>query len=71
MRHMSRMAKAEKFPIKLVLGITKETDDALADWRRQQPDLPSRSEAIRRLIELGLQAAQERPADKAKGSAAQ
>lgn len=24
------------------------------DWRRQQPDLPSRAEAIRRLVELGL-----------------
>jgi hypothetical protein len=24
------------------------------DWRRQQPDLPSRTEAIRRLVELGL-----------------
>ena len=27
---------------------------ALDEWRRQQPDLPSRSEAIRRLIEAGL-----------------
>jgi hypothetical protein len=25
------------------------------DWRRAQDDLPSRSEAIRRLIELGLE----------------
>ena len=24
------------------------------DWRRKQPDLPSRAEAIRRLVELGL-----------------
>jgi hypothetical protein len=24
------------------------------DWRRQQPDLPNISEAIRRLVELGL-----------------
>jgi hypothetical protein len=24
------------------------------DWRRQQPDLPSRSEAIRRLIDAAL-----------------
>ena len=23
-------------------------------WRRQQPDLPTRQEAIRRLVELGL-----------------
>lgn len=28
---------------------------AIDDWRRQQPDLPSRAEAIRRLVELGLQ----------------
>jgi hypothetical protein len=26
------------------------------DWRRQQPDLPNISEAIRRLVELGLKA---------------
>ena len=38
------------------------------DWRRKQPELPSRSEALRRLIELGLQVAQQ-PQDKAKGSA--
>ncbi len=24
------------------------------EWRRQQPDLPTRAEAIRRLIDLGL-----------------
>jgi hypothetical protein len=29
----------------------------LDDWRRNQPDLPTRPEAIRRLIELGLKAA--------------
>ena len=27
------------------------------NWRRQQPELPSRAEAIRRLIEAGLRAA--------------
>jgi hypothetical protein len=26
------------------------------DWRRKQPDLPSRTEAIRRLIERGVKA---------------
>lgn len=26
------------------------------DWRRKQPDLPSRAEAIRRLVEIGLKA---------------
>jgi len=28
--------------------------EILDDWRRKQPDLPSRAEAIRRLVELGL-----------------
>jgi metal-responsive CopG/Arc/MetJ family transcriptional regulator len=31
------------------------------EWRRRQPDLPSRSEAIRRLIEAGLNAASNDP----------
>jgi hypothetical protein len=29
---------------------------ALDNWRREQTDLPSRPEAIRRLIEVGLRA---------------
>jgi hypothetical protein len=29
---------------------------AIDDWRREQPDLPSRPQAIRYLVELGLQA---------------
>jgi hypothetical protein len=29
---------------------------AIDAWRRSQPDLPNRSEAIRRLVELGLKA---------------
>ena len=27
---------------------------AIDDWRRKQPDLPSRAEAIRRLVEQAL-----------------
>jgi hypothetical protein len=29
---------------------------ALDDWRRKQPDIPTRSEAIRRLLEQALKA---------------
>lgn len=29
---------------------------ALDDWRRKQSDLPSRAEAIRRLVEIGIKA---------------
>lgn len=28
--------------------------EAIDAWRREQPDLPSRAEAIRRLVERGL-----------------
>ena len=31
-----------------------ETLQKVDEWRRKQPDLPSRPEAIRRLVELGL-----------------
>ena len=31
-----------------------DLSEVLDDWRRQQEDLPSRAEAIRRLVELGL-----------------
>jgi hypothetical protein len=27
------------------------------DWRRKEPDIPSRAEAIRRLVEIGLRGA--------------
>lgn len=29
------------------------------DWRRGQDDIPARAEAVRRLIELGLEAARQ------------
>jgi hypothetical protein len=29
---------------------------AIDEWHRKQPDLPSRSDAIRRLVEIGLKA---------------
>jgi hypothetical protein len=29
---------------------------AVDEWRRKQPDIPGRAEAIRRLVELGLKA---------------
>lgn len=37
---------------------------AVDTWRRQQENLPSRGEAIRRLIELGLEAAKPEAAEK-------
>jgi hypothetical protein len=36
--------------------MSSEEVAAIDEWRRKHPNLPSRSEAIRRLIELGLKA---------------
>lgn len=36
------------------MRVTEEFVKKLDDWRRKQPDLPSRAEAIRRLVEAGL-----------------
>jgi hypothetical protein len=42
------------YPIKKIIGFSREMLATIDKWRRRQPDLPDRSEAIRRLIELGL-----------------
>jgi hypothetical protein len=44
--------KAERFEMRVPASFLKVVDD----WRRKQADLPSRAEAIRRLVELGLKA---------------
>ncbi|WP_428672020.1 hypothetical protein [Reyranella sp.] len=38
------------------IGMRWQASDlaAIDEWRRLQPELPSRTEAIRRLVELGL-----------------
>lgn len=40
--------------IRLQMVIAPSQVAAIDAWRKDQPDLPSRSEAIRRLVELGL-----------------
>jgi hypothetical protein len=36
------------------MRVSKSFLETLDNWRRQQPDLPARAEAIRRLVEIGL-----------------
>jgi len=36
------------------MRVTEKWLATIDNWRRQQPDLPSRAEAIRRLVEKGL-----------------
>jgi hypothetical protein len=50
---MQSESRDQRVPIMLTASELRTVDD----WRRHQPDLPSRSEAIRRLIEAGLKAA--------------
>jgi metal-responsive CopG/Arc/MetJ family transcriptional regulator len=44
--------KAERFEMR----VTKSFLQSIDDWRRRQEDLPTRAEAIRRLVELGIRA---------------
>ena len=53
----SAMAKERTFPFSTVLRLTAEQRDQIDEWRRKQPDIPGRTEAIRRLLELALRAA--------------
>lgn len=39
---------------RLHLMMSQREVAAIDDWRRAQPDLPGRSEALRRLLALGL-----------------
>ncbi len=42
--------KTERFEMRM----DPETLARVDEWRRKQPDLPSRAEAMRRLVDLGL-----------------
>jgi hypothetical protein len=46
----------EKKDQRLQLVVAPSDVAAVDEWRRKQPDLPSRSEAIRRLIHAGIAA---------------
>jgi hypothetical protein len=46
--------KPERFEMRFDVNMIERIDD----WRRKQPDLPSRTAAIRHLIEVGLAVAQ-------------
>ena len=48
------MAREVKFPRLVQLRLPQDLAKAVDDWRRTEDDIPSRSEAMRRLIEKGL-----------------
>ena len=47
------MPEAEKM-VQLMIRAAPDMIARIDDWRRLQPDLPNRAEAVRRLVELGL-----------------
>ena len=50
------MPKPQLYPVKKIIGFDHAMIGAIEKWRAKQRPIPSRSEAIRRLVELGLKA---------------
>ncbi|WP_338830165.1 hypothetical protein [Bradyrhizobium sp. 27S5] len=50
------MPRPELYPIKKVIGFDQEMIDAIEKWRAKQHPIPNVSDAIRRLVEIGLRA---------------
>jgi len=46
----------ELLSVRFEMRATDSWIEAVDHWRRQQPDIPSRAEAIRRLVDKGLEA---------------
>lgn len=51
---MAEEKKDQRIPIMMAASEVSRIDD----WRSKQPGIPSRAEAIRRLVEVGLAANQ-------------
>src|ERR1700757_2111975 len=49
-RILAMVPKSERFELRL----DSEALERIDEWRADRPDLPSRSEAMRRLVEIGL-----------------
>jgi len=47
------MKEAEKM-VQLMIRAAPDMIARIDEWRRIQPDLPNRAEAVRRLVEIGL-----------------
>jgi hypothetical protein len=54
----------ERFEMRFTTELLQQVDE----WRRQQPDLPARAKAIRRLIEAGLSTSVKSGGSSDKGS---
>jgi hypothetical protein len=50
------MSRPQIYPVKKIIGFDQEMIDAIEKWRAKQKPVPNVSDAIRRLVELGLKA---------------
>jgi hypothetical protein len=50
------IGRPETHPVKKIIGFTEEMITAIEAWRARQRPIPNVSEAIRRLVEIGLKA---------------
>ena len=48
------MGRPELYPVKKVIGFERKMLAAIEKWRAKQRPIPNVSEAIRRLVALGL-----------------
>jgi hypothetical protein len=48
------IGRPETHPVKKIIGFTEEMIAAIEAWRGRQRPIPNVSEAIRRLVEIGL-----------------
>jgi len=61
MPRKKRPIPMEKLDQRIQLVASAEFSKTVDEWRRRQSDLPSRSEAIRRLVQLGMRYDKEHP----------
>jgi hypothetical protein len=50
------IGRPETHPLKKVIGFTEDMIADIEGWRAKQKPVPNLSEAIRRLVEIGLRA---------------
>jgi hypothetical protein len=68
-RYHRRMPKDEKMTEPVLVRLKPSMAQLVDAWRRDQVDLPTRAEAIRRLAAMALQAIRaEKPATTGKGA---
>jgi hypothetical protein len=50
------MPRPSRYPDRIGVAVSEETKLAIDAWRARQPGVPSRPEAVRRLLEQALKA---------------